>query len=50
MLKNISNLGSTLHKSQLQSINGGSGCFPFKPCEVDEKWDFGLCECVPTNS
>ncbi|MCF2873361.1 MULTISPECIES: hypothetical protein [unclassified Tenacibaculum] len=50
MLKSISNLGSTLNKKEQQSINGGSACFPFDPCGLDEKWDFGLCQCVLTNS
>ncbi|CAL2101499.1 conserved protein of unknown function [Tenacibaculum sp. 190130A14a] len=49
MIKNIQNLGKELNKPEQQSINGGSKCFPFVPCEVDEIWDFGLCECVPTN-
>ncbi|WP_175578656.1 hypothetical protein [Tenacibaculum aiptasiae] len=50
MLTNISTLGTRLNKSDQKSINGGSRCFPLMPCDIDESWDFGLCQCVKSNS
>ncbi len=50
MLKNISNLGSVLNKSEQKSVNGGRKCFPFESCDINEEWDFGSCQCVFSNS
>ncbi|WP_408030669.1 hypothetical protein [Tenacibaculum xiamenense] len=50
MLKKLNTIGKILNKKSLQSINGGASCFPLKPCDIGTDWDFGRCECVPSNS
>ncbi|WP_438710217.1 hypothetical protein ACSTS3_14095 [Aquimarina muelleri] len=51
MLKNISNLGTTLNKSEQQSINGGGHpdpychLLPIEPCENGYRRDEN-CLCV----
>jgi hypothetical protein len=50
MLKNISNLGSVLNKSEQQSVNGGiktTRCIniPY-PCDEDYVFDEN-CRCIP---
>ncbi|WP_428741321.1 hypothetical protein [Tenacibaculum sp.] len=48
MLKNISNLGSTLNKQEQQSINGGIIQCRFIPYPCDDGYEFDEnCVCVP---
>ncbi|WP_408025941.1 hypothetical protein [Tenacibaculum litoreum] len=48
MLKNISNLGTILNKTEKKNINGSDkGCNPFEVCDFDERYDYSLCQCVP---
>ncbi len=48
MLKNISNLGSVLNKSEQQSVNGGNNnCGVFiRPCQEGYGFDEN-CRCIP---
>ena len=47
MLKNISNLGTVLSKTNQKEVNGGMGCEPFQPCSgVEYTWSYTYCACV----
>ena len=50
MLKTLTTIGKVLNKKEQQFINGGSGCFPLEACDIGYAWNFGLCQCVPSNS